>query len=62
MKMDIFIVHLFLKKKVDIVNASLYCSCYISCGFKNNVALEFYVPPELGNGQLLATITFPTPP
>lgn len=55
-------MHLFFFFKVDIVNVSLYCSCYISCGFKNKVALEFYVSPELGNGQLLATITFPTPP
>lgn len=60
MKMDIFIVHFF---KVDIANASLYCSYYISCGFKKIMApLAFYVSPEPGNGQLLATITFPTPP
>lgn len=52
----------FKKKKVDVTNASLYCSCYMCRGFKNNIAFEVYVSPEPGNGQLLATVTFPTPP
>ena len=31
-------------------------------GLRIMVPLEFYASAEPGNGQLLATITFPTPP
>lgn len=63
MKVDIFIMHLFFfyKRKQILQTYHFIVLVIYPVGLRITAPLEFYVSPEPGNGQLLATITFPTP-